>query len=359
MIKAILLLSGGLDSVLAGKMLLEMGVSLRGLNTASPFCRCTPRSLGCSAAVRAAGQLGISVKVVSGGKEYLELMKRPRFGRGSGMNACIDCRIHLFSHARTEMEAWDADFIATGEVLDERPMSQRRKTLELIDRESGLEGYILRPLSAKLLPPTVPEQKGLVCREQLRAIQGRRRIPQFELAKELGITEYLCPGGGCLLTDPEYAERFRDLLSYAPDFGMEDVNLLKIGRHFRLESGAKVVVGRNEAENTAIEGFLAPGDIFITPSGDPGPSVLCRDCVEDDRELAAALAAVFTGRGSQADFQVQRIREDGRRETAGHSRRTMPLTRKQAAQWWVGTDHSRLHMAQETGKEENIEQNIN
>jgi len=196
MAKAILLLSGGLDSTLAGKLLLEMGIEVEAVNFTSPFCQCTPRSLGCSAAKRAAEQLGISVRVFACGADYLEVIKHPRFGRGSGMNPCLDCRIYMFSRARTYMAETGADFIATGEVLDERPMSQRRQAMEIIEYESGLSGFIVRPLCARLLPPSIPEQKGVVDRQKMKDFQGRRRRPQFDLASAFGLKDYLCPAGG-------------------------------------------------------------------------------------------------------------------------------------------------------------------
>ncbi len=350
MAKAILLLSGGLDSTLAGGLLMEMGIELRGLNLVSPFCRCTPGNLGCSAAAKAADQLGIPVKIRSGGPEYLKIMEHPKFRRGSGMNACIDCRIHLFSHARREMEEWGADFIATGDVLDERPMSQRRKTMELIDREAGLEGYVLRPLSARLLPPTAPEREGLLDRERLRSMQGRRRIPQFEMAKELGLTEYLCPGGGCLLTDPEFSERFRDLLAYEPGFDVSDANLLKVGRHFRFDSGAKAVVGRNEEENRMLLDFLRPGDVLAEPSDAPGPTVLCRKSAPEDLEAAISLGALYARNGERIGFRIHRIAEGGAREPEDGLRRATPMTRDRAARLWVGTKRTRSILARGDGE---------
>ncbi|MFC1691878.1 hypothetical protein ACFL1R_00040 [Candidatus Latescibacterota bacterium] len=273
MAKAILLLSGGLDSTLVGKLLIDMGIEVEAINFISPFCRCTPKSLGCSAAQKTAKQLGIPVKVCAIGNDYLEIIKQPQFGRGKGMNPCLDCRIHFFSQAKEHMSASGADFIATGEVLGERPMSQRRCAMELIERKSGLMGLVLRPLSARLFPPTIPEKKHLVDRNRLLAIQGRCRKPQFELAEKLGIKEYLCPAGGCLLTDPEFSVRFKDLLVHDPGFNLNDANLLKQGRHFRLPSGSKAVVGRNERENNVVESLAQSEDILLVPKDMPGGRV--------------------------------------------------------------------------------------
>ena len=339
MAKAILLLSGGLDSTLAGKLLLTMGHDLEAVNFVSPFCCCTPRSLGCSAAKKAATQLGIKVHVFSCGEEYLEVIKRPRFGRGSGMNPCIDCRIHMFSRARRFMIDRGADFVATGEVLNERPMSQRLRTMRIIERESSLEGLIVRPLSAQRLPPSIPERNGLVDRSRLKALHGRSRRPQFALASELDIQDYLCPAGGCLLTDPEYAARMRDLLAHNPDAGLSDVKLLKIGRHFRLPSGLKVVVGRDQAENDAIESaHQENGRVLLLPRRVPGPSVLCAGALDEgDLSLAAQLLAAHTKDGETMDVEIKR---DGRVERGEILRDVRALSGATYSPWRIGADRA-------------------
>ncbi len=336
MAKAILLLSGGLDSTLVGKLLLQMGIEVEAVNFVSPFCCCSPKSLGCSAARRAADRLGIQVRVFTCGQDYLDIMKRPRFGRGSCMNACLDCRIHMFCRAREYMTETGADFVATGEVLGERPMSQRRKAMELIEQESGLSGRVVRPLSARLLPPSLAEQDGLVDRNQLKAIQGRRRLPQFELAKELGIKEYLCPAGGCLLTDPEFAARFKELLEQDPDFGLHDARLLRLGRHFRLPSGTKAIVGRDEQENAHIERAARTDDWLLLPHGVPGPSVLCRgSSAERDLQIASGLLATYTTKsGPKMDVEVRRV--NGSVEARLLSE-VAPLEKETVAQWRIGT----------------------
>ncbi|MDP2984484.1 MAG: hypothetical protein Q8O92_14290 [Candidatus Latescibacter sp.] len=348
MIKTILLLSGGLDSTLAGKILLEMGIAVEGLNFVSPFCRCTPVSAGCSSASRAAEQLGIPVKTISCVEDYLKVICNPRHGRGSGANACIDCRIFMFSKAREEMAASGASFVTTGEVLGERPMSQRKRAMEIIERESGLEGYVLRPLSAKLLTPTVPEKENLVDREKLLAIQGRRRLPQFALARELGIVDYLCPGGGCLLNDPEFAVRFKDYMEHEGEISVREANLLKLGRHFRLPSGAKVIVGRNEQENLSLERFLMPGDVIIEPYDTPGPSVLCRKPAEpDDISLALRFAASYTKFGEKVNFSVIVIDNNNQRRKTTLAENSMPLERERIAEWWIGAEQSRPFVGQQ------------
>lgn len=314
MAKAILLLSGGLDSTLAGKLMLEQGIEVEALNFVSPFCQCTPKSLGCSAARRSAEQLGINVRVFACGEDYLDLIKHPRFGRGRHMNPCIDCRIFIFSRAKQLMLELGADFVCTGEVLGERPMSQRRATMEIIERESGLEGLLVRPLCAKLLDSSIPEQEGKVNRDKLLSIEGRRRKPQMDLASKLGINDYLCPAGGCLLTDLEFSARLRDLFKHDPDCTMEAVRLLKTGRHFRLPNGAKVVVGRNQDENDAIERNAQSGDTLLVPRLVPGPSVLCQKPESaDDVTLAAGLMMTYMKGGPEVEV-VMGIAADGKEE---------------------------------------------
>ena len=333
MAKAILLLSGGLDSTLAGKLLLDMGVEVEAINFVSPFCQCSPKSMGCSAAKKAAEQLGITVRVFACDEEYLESIKHPKFGRGRGVNACLDCRIHMFSRTLSYMTEHDADFIATGEVLGERPMSQRRQAMEIIERESGLDGLIVRPLCAKLMPPSIPEQKGIVDREKLKAIQGRKRQPQIEMASDLGIEDYPCPAGGCLLTDLEFSARFRDLMEYRPDFKMSDARLLRLGRHFRLPSGAKVVAGRNESENDAMERSVRVDDTLLTPQTVPGPSVLCQESSGiDDINLAAGLLAAYTRGGAKVDIEVKNGKNEGNTQVLEG---VEPLSRNTTDQWWI------------------------
>ncbi len=261
--KAIALLSGGLDSTLAAKIVLEQGIELEALNFLTVFCTCTNRGETCLASQKAVDALGIPLKVFNVSEEYLDVVKHPKHGYGSNMNPCIDCRIFMMKKAKAYMEETGASFIVTGEVLGQRPMSQRRDAMRLIEKEAGLEGLILRPLSAKFLPASIPEKEGWVDREKLLNIQGRSRKPQIKLAEHFGIRDYPCPAGGCLLTDPGFAQRMRDLNRYHPDFFLNDVHLLKMGRHFRLSPHLKLVVGRNEEENQKIQTFSQEGDILI------------------------------------------------------------------------------------------------
>ncbi|HEY5973898.1 MAG TPA: hypothetical protein VIU41_04085, partial [Geobacteraceae bacterium] len=203
--KALALLSGGLDSTLAVKVMLEQGIEVEALNFTSPFCTCTGKNAGCkSEAVRVAEEFNIPIKVMHKGAEYLEIVRNPRHGYGKALNPCIDCRIFLLRKAKEYMAQSGADFVITGEVLGQRPMSQRRDTLRVIERESGLAGLLLRPLSARHFEPTIPEKEGWVDREKLLAFKGRSRKDQMDLAAELDVTNYPCPAGGCMLTEVSF-----------------------------------------------------------------------------------------------------------------------------------------------------------
>jgi hypothetical protein len=202
------------------------------------------------------------------------MVQNPPHGYGRGMNPCIDCRIYMLKKVKEMMTHTKASFIVTGEVLGQRPMSQYRQALQLIEKESSLEGLILRPLSAQYLPPSIPETEGIVDRQRLLAISGRSRKPQLELAKRMGIKDYPCPAGGCLLTDKAIASRLRDLFSHVPDYGMTDLHILSFGRHFRLNPGLKIVLGRNLIENEQIEVLAKSGFILFRPVEFRGPTAL-------------------------------------------------------------------------------------
>ncbi|HID55014.1 TPA: hypothetical protein EYP37_00675 [Candidatus Poribacteria bacterium] len=296
--KALALLSGGLDSTLAIKVVQEQGVEVEAVNFITPFCTCTSKRMlkaGCLASKLAAERLGVKLTIFNVGTEFLQVVKNPKHGYGRGMNPCLDCRILMFRKARDHMQEIGASFLVTGEVLGERPMSQRLEAMRLIEKEAGLEGLILRPLSAKLLPPSIPERMGWVDRSRLLAIKGRSRKPQMHLAEQLGIKDYPCPAGGCLLTDPGFARRIRDLIEYQPDFNLGDVRLLKVGRHFRINPKAKLVVGRNHEENLKLRAFLRQGDILFEPSDVKGPLALGRGRFDpDELRLCAEIVARYS-----------------------------------------------------------------
>ncbi|MFC1479961.1 hypothetical protein ACFL5Y_00740 [Candidatus Omnitrophota bacterium] len=292
--KAIVLLSGGLDSSLSLKLIYDQGIDVVALHFGSPFCQCDGAK-GCGSSARRISEfVGTRLRSVFLGEEYLEIVKNPRYGRGKRMNPCIDCRILKFVHAKKIMEEEKASFIVTGEVLGQRPMSQRRDAMNLIERESGLKGFIVRPLSAKVLLPSIPEKRGWVDRDRFLDFRGRNRTPQIALASELGIKDYPCPAGGCLLTDPAFSKRMKDLLDHT-DPDMNDIELLKVGRHFRLTPEFKLIVGRNEAENGRLMVLKKPEDIIFQPVVDtPGPTGIGRGLyTEQTTHLASKIMARY------------------------------------------------------------------
>jgi tRNA U34 2-thiouridine synthase MnmA/TrmU len=289
--KALALLSGGLDSTLAVKLILNQGIEVEAINFVTPFCLC--KKGGCGA-TEVANKFHIPLKIVNVGKEYLKIVKNPKHGYGRNMNPCIDCRIFMLKKAKKYAKETGASFIFTGEVLDERPMSQHWKALSLIEKEAGLEGKILRPLSAKLLPKTEAEKKGWIDRERLLDIRGRQRKKQIELAKKFAITDYPCPAGGCLLTYREYANKLRDLFKHERRVLLKDVQLLKVGRHFRLGRN-KIIVGRNEGENKILVHQKSDGDYYFEAQGCGSPITLLHGPkTKRAIETAARLTAYYS-----------------------------------------------------------------
>ena len=310
--KAIAMLSGGLDSTLAVKVLLDQGIQVEALNFTSPFCNCTGKNAGCkSEAVRVAEEFKIPIKVMHKGAEYLELIRNPKHGHGKGMNPCIDCRIFLLKKAKEYMQEIGADFVFTGEVLGQRPMSQRRDTLRTIERESGLEGLLLRPLSAKHFTPTIPEQQGWVDRDKLLSIQGRSRKEQFELAAELDVKNYPCPAGGCLLTELSFVGKVRDVFDHSDELNLRDFRLLKLGRHFRIGNRTKVIMGRNEAENELLERAVQPGEAMLRWNDGMSPlAAVLGECSEELLERAAQILLRYTKAEPGAGASISVVRDD-------------------------------------------------
>lgn len=325
--KAIALLSGGLDSTLAAKVVIEQGIELEALNFMTLFCTCTSRGATCLASQKAVETLRIPLRVFNVSEEYLDVVKNPRHGYGRNMNPCIDCRIFMLKKAKAYMQDSGAAFIVTGEVLGQRPMSQRKDAMRLIEREAELDGLILRPLSAHVLPPTIPEKEGWVDREKLLRLQGRSRKPQIKLAEHYGVREYPCPAGGCLLTDPGFAKRMKDLLVHNPSFSLNDVHLLKMGRHFRLSDEVKLVVGRNEEENQKIVTFAQEQDILLKVFGFPGPLSLLRGKSNGgDVEKAAAVTIHYS---KAKNLRNTEVTYKSAREEHYHSLSASPLLRRE------------------------------
>jgi tRNA U34 2-thiouridine synthase MnmA/TrmU len=299
------LFSGGLDSMLAASVLREQGVEVAGAIFITPF-------FGAERARESAAQLNLPLIEQDITEIYYPLLVNPPHGFGSRHNPCIDCHILMLREAGALMKAQGFDFLFTGEVLGQRPMSQHRGALNLVARESGHPELVLRPLSAKVLAPTRPELEGWVDREGLLDISGRSRKRQMELASRLGITKYPAPAGGCLLTDPGYASRLKELLARISKPSRRDLELLKWGRHFRLPGGAKVVVGRTHKENEAINRLLAAGDLVLRVQGYPGPLVLVSGEADvQAAEEAALLAAAYSDapEGLEVAVSAQRAGE--------------------------------------------------
>lgn len=300
--KAIGLLSGGLDSTLAVQLMVEQGAEVIAVKFTSPFCQCDQS--GCCHAASVAQRLGIPLKLLPKGDAYLRLLRDPPHGRGSNMNPCIDCRIYMLRLTKTYMEEIGAAFIFTGEVLGQRPMSQHRHAMELIEREAGLEGRLLRPLCAQHFPPTEAEQKGWVDRARLLDITGRSRKPQLALAASMGIQDFSCPAGGCLLTDPRFSMRLRDLFAHQPEVSARDIALLKTGRHFRLGE-SKIICGRDERENGLLQRQKVAAEWLFETVDLAGPTVLLLGAAGAAAvQLAADVTAAYTD-GSAATVGVR------------------------------------------------------
>jgi len=310
--KAVALLSGGLDSTLAVKLMIDEGIDMTGVHFTSIFCNCTPKKAGCKLqAQKVAQELNVPIHVIHKGMDYIKLVERPPHGHGRGVNPCVDCRIYMLRKVKEMMPQWDAAFVITGEVLGQRPMSQHRHTLRVIERESGLEGLILRPLCARHFDPTIPEREGIVDREKLLAFSGRSRKPQIELAQELGIIDYPCPAGGCLLTDKGIAARLRDLFAFVPDYTYADLVLVTIGRHYRLRSDLKVVLGRDQKENERLRHLAKPGQALFEPKNFRGPTALAVGTPDESTpQFVAEMIAAYS-QDELGEYCVHQLAAEG------------------------------------------------
>ena len=258
------------------------------------------------------GPLGFTVRMSHLGQDYIEMVKNPTYGRGKNMNPCVDCRMMMLSWARETLEREEAGFLVTGEVLNQRPMSQTRERFRQIDKSLGLVGLVVRPLSAQVLEPTRPELEGIVDRSKLLDISGRGRTRQYALAKHYGITDIPQPSGGCLLTDPGYSARLRDLWGHDPDAGARDINLLRVGRHFRPNGRCKIIVGRNESENGMLETFQVAGDSLVYLKDYDGPTTLVRGAHGPaEISLAASLTVRYGDVPGKGEAEVVVARKGG------------------------------------------------
>ncbi|MEO0080354.1 MAG: hypothetical protein ABIK44_06745, partial [candidate division WOR-3 bacterium] len=292
--KAVGLFSGGLDSILATKLVTEQGVTVVALHFKLPF-PAKGRDITEERLRRIAELVGASLVSVDAGEEYYDIVRSPEYGYTRNLAPCCDCMVFMLRKAKELMKELKADFVFTGEVVGQRSFSQNKRSLRLIEKASGLEGRLLRPLCAKLLEPTIPELTGLVRRERLLDFRGRSRRRQIRLAREYGIMDYPIPGAGCLLVDRNFAARCRDALAHN-QLESRDIEMLKLGRHFRLASGAKVVVGRNETENRQLEGLAGAGDLVCRPVSVVGPVVILRSKkrTKKDTEIAARICARYS-----------------------------------------------------------------
>lgn len=301
-VKAVALMSGGLDSTLAAKIIKDLGFEVIGVNFYNGFCiehaqRQIKGAKSCYTPLNVAHSLGINIELLDIADEYLEIVKHPRHGRGAAMNPCIDCRIFMLKKAKEFMEKIGAEFVVTGEVLNQRPMSQHHKALLLIQEESGLGDKLLRPLSAKLLPPAYPVKLGWISEDDLYDLQGRSRLRQLELAGKLGITKYSQPAGGCcLLVEKHFGDRLRDAFKYKGKEAMErsDFEILKVGRHFRISANTKVIVGRDENENCFLEKFEDGKWKIIIPDHASPVVLIDGNPAEAELILAARIAARYS-----------------------------------------------------------------
>jgi tRNA-uridine 2-sulfurtransferase len=266
--KALLLFSGGLDSILAAKVLEKQGIEVTALTFTSLFFDSVQ-------AEKSAKENKIKIRVEDISKKHFKIVKNPRYGHGSGMNPCIDCHLLMIKEANKPVRSGEYDFLATGEVLGQRPMSQNSGALELIERKAGLAGKILRPLSAKVLPETEQEKQKLVDRERLFGFSGRSRKGQIDLAKKLKIKKYPTPAGGCVLTEQDYSRKLKDLLNNVTIIKKSDIALLRIGRHFWFGK-EKIILGRNHEENIALQKSAQKGDMLAELKKVPGPLALIR-----------------------------------------------------------------------------------
>jgi len=285
--KALALLSGGLDSSLAIKLIQEQGIEVEGVSFTSPF-------FGPENAKKAAEELGIRLYIRDISSEILEVVKNPRYGYGKNMNPCIDCHILMAQKAKEEMLEVKASFIISGEVVGQRPRSQNKQILEAIAKRADVQGKLLRPLSAKLLPITDPEKRGLVNRDKLLVLSGKSRKPQLELARRYNLKEYGTPAGGCLLTDSIFSKRLKDLLEHN-EYTLDNILLLKLGRHFRSSTGSKIVIGRNKEENKRLKSLTKEENTSFNVTGHKGPLVIVRGQLDEKTlEEAASLCARYS-----------------------------------------------------------------
>ncbi|AWI07632.1 DUF814 domain-containing protein [Clostridium drakei] len=299
MTKALAMMSGGLDSVLAAKLIKDQGIEVIGICFKSYF-------FGPDNAIRMAKQIDVPLEVVDFSEEHFEMVKNPKHGYGKNINPCIDCHAMMMNYSGKMLEKYEADFIITGEVLNQRPMSQNKSSLDVVKKESGFSDKILRPLCAKNLAPTKMELEGLVDREKLMDISGRSRKVQMELAEKWGIKDYPSPAGGCKLTEPNYAKRLKDLLDKKEDVIARDLGVLKYGRHFRVSEKAKIISTRTAEEAQEIKQYLTKKDMIFLASDFNGSMVMIiGEATEEDIEFAAKVTGRYCKGKNEEKIEIK------------------------------------------------------
>jgi tRNA U34 2-thiouridine synthase MnmA/TrmU len=301
--KALSLLSGGLDSQLAICVLLEQGIHVEAITYRSPF-------FGTEKGEQAAKALGVKHHIVDFTEDLLEQVQHPAHGLGKAMNPCIDCHTYMVMRAGELMEEWGFDFIATGEVLAQRPMSQNRQSLDVVAKCSKYEDLLVRPLCASLIEPTKPIREGWLDVDKLPAFSGRNRTPQIKLAEQFGLKNYPAPAGGCLLTEKQFGNKLKDLLDHeGPDADRTNVWLLKTGRHLRLADNIKIMVGSDEAENDLLEEKAHPDDLRITCPDVPTPTVIAPPTINEEQlQTAAAICARYAKTPADEPVRVEVVK---------------------------------------------------
>lgn len=284
--KAVGMISGGLDSTIAARIVKDLNVEVHGIYFAMPWGCCDKGK-----AQAAADILGIELVILQLDERYLKMVENPKYGYGSALNPCVDCRIHMFSRAKQYMESIGADFVFTGEVIGQRQMSQLRHSMKWVEEGSGLQGKLLRPLCAQLLEPTIPETNGLIDRSKLLRINGRSRAEQRKMAENFNITDYPNPAGGCLLTDKNFARRMKDTFKYGYRNFRETV-ALKWGRHYRIDENFKLILGRNEEENMALKSYAHPDDHVMELQDRMGPTLIIKGTSPTPEILSTAAGLI-------------------------------------------------------------------
>jgi tRNA-specific 2-thiouridylase len=289
--KAIALFSGGLDSTLAMKLIIDQGIEVLALNVNTGFGSTKDRLEHMQSMC---DQVGAELKVIDIQNEFLQdVLFDPKHGYGKNFNPCIDCHAKMFEVAKRMMESEGASFLVSGEVMGQRPMSQNKDALKTVLNESNCDGILLRPMSAKALAPTIPEIEGWVDREKLEGIVGRGRERQMEMVKEIGLENFESPGGGCLLTDENFSKKMVDFIKY-DRFEVRDIPVMKFGRHFRLSDGAKLVIGRDRDENHHLQNIDNDKYYHIKTVGIPGPhALLSKNASFEDKEIAAKAVLTY------------------------------------------------------------------